>query len=273
MNHPLRIIFLISVVLFTRVNSYVLCADDTNQEVGIFERLGETIPSGLTFYDENGQPVSLNTLIAKPTIFNFVYFRCPGICSPLMNGLSKAIDQTDIIAGKDFNIVTISFDPTENYITGSEKKLNYLNNMKKKIPAESWRFLTGDSVNIKKITNALGFKYLPQGNDFMHGAAIIIVSKEGKIIRYLYGTDFLPLDLKLAIAEAEEGRIGPTINKLLKMCYSYDPEGRKYVLSVTRITGSGILLLVTIFLMFLIIKKKKNIPHQEHTYERKLRND
>ncbi len=130
--------------------------------------------------------------------------------------------------------------------------------MKKKIPEASWRFLTGDSLSIAKITDAVGFRYQPQGEDYMHGAVLTVLSPEGKIARYLYGTDFLPMDIKLAVTEAAEGKSTPGINKLLKLCYSYDPSGRTYVLNVTRIVGGGMILLLAGFVLILTLKKKKN---------------
>jgi len=241
-----------------------ILADEQKPEVGIEEKLGAVLPTDLKFFDEYGQIVQLKNLITKPTVITLVYYRCPGICSPLLNGLSRTIEKLDLEAGKDFNVVTISFDPTEDYQTAGEKKKNYLDNMNKKIQAESWRFLTGDKENIAKITDALGFRYQPQGADFMHPASIMVVSAEGKIARYLYGVEFLPLDLKLALTEASEGRSGPTINKFLKLCYSYDPEGRKYVLNITRIAGTGVFIVVMIFFVVLMVRKKnKPEPPQE----------
>lgn len=234
-------------------------SEDTNRpNVGVDEKLGEIIPLDLSFLDETGRPVSLRNLVNKPTILTLVYYRCPGICSPLMNGVSEVIDKMDMEPGKDFNIVTISFNPQEDYIMAQGKKENYLNNMKKKIPAESWKFLTGDSLSIAKITDAVGFRYQKQGEDYMHGAVLTILSQDGKIARYLYGTDFLPMDVKLAVIEASEGKSTPGINKLLKICYSYDPAGRKYVLNVTRIAGGGMLILIAGFVLILTLKKKRN---------------
>lgn len=232
--------------------------DTTRQDVGVDEKLGETIPLDLSFLDETGKPVTLRSLFTKPTLLTLVYYRCPGICSPLMNGLSTAVDKLDMEAGKDFNIVTISFNPREDYIMGSGKKRNYLDNMKKKIPEASWKFLTGDSLSIAKITDAVGFRYQPQGEDYMHGAVLTVLSPDGKIARYLYGTDFLPMDIKLALNEASEGKSTPAINKLLKICYSYDPAGRTYVLNFTRIVGGGMLVLIAGFVLILTLKKKKN---------------
>lgn len=234
-------------------------SEDTNKsQVGIDEKLEGQVPLELQFLDEYGKPVSLRQLITKPTLLTLVYYKCPGICSPLMNGVASVVEKMDLEAGKDFNIVTISFNPREDYIMAQEKKKNYLEMMKKQIPQESWRFLTGDSTSIAKITDAVGFRYQPQGQDFMHGAVLTVLTPNGKIARYLYGTDFLPLDVKLAVTEAAEGRSTPAINKLLKLCYSYDPEGRKYVLNVTRIVGSGMLILIIGFALVLTLKKKKN---------------
>lgn len=236
-------------------------SEDTNQpvpNVGVDEKLGESIPLELSFLDETGKPVSLKNLINKPTLLTLIYFRCPGICSPLMNGVSEVVDKMDMEPGKDFNIVTISFNPREDYIMANGKKENYLNNMKKKLPSESWKFLTGDSLSIAKITDAVGFRYQSQGDDYMHGAVVTVLTGEGKIARYLYGTDFLPMDVKLAVIEASEGRSTPGINKLLKICFSYDPVGRKYVLNVTRIAGGGMLIILAGFVLILTLKRKKN---------------
>lgn len=255
------------ILLLTIASVHGLFAEDgpKQSEVGVDEKLGSTIPLDLSFLDEYGKPVRLRDLVTKPTIITLVYFRCPGICSPLLNGLATTIDHMDMDAGKDYNIITISFDPKESYQTAAEKKKNYLEEMKKKLPENSWKFLTGDSTSIAKITDAIGFRYQPQGSDYMHSAVITVLSADGKITRYLYGVDFLPLDLKLGIIEASEGKVGPTINKLLKLCYSYDPAGRKYVLNITRIAGSGMVVLIVAFVLILRIKKKKHNTNTPET--------
>ena len=239
-----------------------LYADDPpKKEIGFDEKLGETIPLDLKFLDEHGQTVILKQLFDKPVLFCLVYYRCPGLCSPLLKGVADVVDRVDLEPGKDFKVVTISFDPKESYITASEKKNNYLASMKKKrLNDDSWRFLVGDSLSIAKITDAVGFRYLPQGNDYMHGAAVMAISSQGKIARYLYGTEFQPLDVKMAVIEASEGRTGPTISKLMKLCYSYDPEGKTYVLNITRIAGGGVLLFIAVFFTVFVIRKKKNNP-------------
>ncbi|MEO8210547.1 MAG: SCO family protein [bacterium] len=255
-----KIKYILVLLLFSFIN-ISFAQDNENEakpEIGIYERLGETIPEGIILTDETGKQVDVKSLITKPTVFSLVYFRCPGICSPLLNGVSTIVDKSDMEPGKDFNLITISFDQSEDYKLASGKKESYLENLNRKIPSDSWRFLTGDSTNIRKIADALGFKFARQGNDFMHGASIMMVSADGKIVRYLYGVDYLPFDFKMAVTEASEGRVVPTINKIMKMCFSFDPDGRKYVLNVTRIAGGGMLLLIGVFIIILNSKKKKN---------------
>ncbi|MCY7363156.1 MAG: SCO family protein [Ignavibacteria bacterium] len=247
-------------IIFLFLTTGISKAQDENTpkpEIGIYEKLGETIPDDIILTNEYGQQVNFKTLINKPTIISLVYFRCPGICSPLLNGVRSTVDRSDMEPGKDYNLITISFDQNEGYQMAAEKKENYLGELKRKIPGDSWRFLTGDSLNIQKISNALGFKFQRKDADFIHGAAIMVVSPKGKIVRYLYGTDYLPFDFKMAVTEATEGKVVPSISKIMKMCFSFDPEGRKYVLNVTRIAGGGIIILLCVFVVLLNIKKKK----------------
>ncbi|HCA43735.1 MAG TPA: SCO family protein [Bacteroidetes bacterium] len=253
---------LIYILSFFVLNNFAFANNEepSPSDVGVDEKLGEMVPMNITFSDEYGKPVNLGQLInGKPTVVSLVYYRCPGICSPIMNGMSEVIDRLDMEAGKDYNVVTISFDPREDYLMASEKKKNYLASFKnKQVDENTWRFLTGDSTNIAKICNALGWKYIKQGDDFAHGAAIMILSPEGKVVRYLYGVEYLPFDFKMALTEASEGRTGATISKLMKLCFSYDPEGRKYVLDFTRVSGGIVLLLMSVFVVYLVVKRKKS---------------
>lgn len=228
-------------------------------EVGVDEKLGEYVPLDIKFYDEYGKTIVLAELVkGKPTIISLVYYRCPGICSPLMSGLGTVLDEIDLETGKDFNTLTISFDPGEDYILAAEKKKNYFATFRKRAVSEdSWRFLTADSINVKKITEAVGFKYIKQDNDFVHSGVLTVISPDGKITRYLYGIDFLPFDVKMALIEASQGKVGTTISKIVKLCYSYDPDGRRYTLNITRVAGASILFVISIFAVALFITKKK----------------
>jgi len=235
-------------------------AQEKKSQVGIDEHLGQTIPMNLTLIDEYGKPVKLSDITkGKPFALTLVYFRCAGLCSPLLTGFTKTIDLTDLVPGKDYEVITVSFDPTETYLTGSEKKKNYFAQLKnKQLNNEDWRFLTADSATIAQLTDAVGFRYIKKDNEYIHSGVLTLLSPEGKITRYLYGTDFLPLDFKLGIIEAAEGKVGTTISKVVSLCYTYDAEGKRYVLDVTRIAGGGILLLLGAFIVVLIVKKKKN---------------
>jgi protein SCO1 len=232
---------------------------DADAEVGIIEKLDQYIPMDAEIINENGDTVVIGDLIDKPTILNFVYFRCPGICSPLMEGLASAMDGNDLVLGEDYQAFTISFDPREGTQLGVNKKKNYLNLMKKSEQAQKgWLFFTGDSANISRLTEATGFRYKPTGNDFVHAAALIIVDPEGKITRYMNGIYFLPFELKMTLLDAAKGKSGPTINRVLQFCYSYDPEGQKYVMNITKVAGTLIIFMgLVLFLVLVFVKKRK----------------
>jgi protein SCO1/2 len=232
---------------------------DADVEIGVIEKLDTYIPMDAMLIDEHGDTVIIGDLIDKPTILNFVYFRCPGICSPLMDGLADAMDGTDLVLGEDYQALTISFDPREATFLAIKKKNNYLNLMKKKEQAEEgWLFFTSDSTNISNLTEATGFRYKPTGNDFIHAASLIIVDPNGKITRYMNGIYFLPFELKMSILDAAEGKSGPTINRVLQYCYSYDPEGQKYVMNVTKVAGTLIIFMgLLLFLVLVFVRKRK----------------
>jgi protein SCO1/2 len=247
--------FVLMMLVFAGVSS----ANDTTKpvEIGIVEKLGNTLPMETQFFDDGGNLVTLKEIVKKPTIFNFVYFRCPGICSPILTELTSIVNFMDMEAGKDFQIVTISFDHREKFELAAAKKESYFALLKKDIPADSWRFLTGDSAAISAVTQAAGFNFKRDGNDFIHAGALVVVSPEGKIARYLNGIKYLPFDVKMALTEASTGRSGPTIAKLVAYCYSYNPEGRTYVFNVTRVAGGVILLFAAVFVVYLTMKPKK----------------
>ncbi|MFW5710104.1 MAG: SCO family protein, partial [Bacteroidota bacterium] len=158
------------------------------------------------------------------------------------------------VPGEDYQVLTISFDPTESSDLAARKKRNYMNLIENKDIAEGWHFYTSDSANIARLTEATGFRYKRTGNDFLHAGALILVSPDGKITRYLNGTYFLPFEFKMAIVEATQGKTGPTINKVLQYCYTYDPAGQQYVLNITKVSGSIIIFIGLLFFLVLALK-------------------
>ncbi len=230
-------------------------------EIGIVEHLNDYLPDSISLINEQGEQVWLSDIIDKPTVLNFVYYRCPGICSPLMEAVASVMDKSDLVPGKDYQVLTISFDPREPIEMGVLKKSNYLNLMSAKVEEakDGWRFFTSDSASISRITKATGFKYKKTGNDFLHAASLTVVSPDGKITRYLNGLYFLPFEWKMAIVEASKGKAGPTLNKVLRFCYSYDPDGQTYVLNVTKISGILILFVALVLILYLGLKPKRKV--------------
>lgn len=231
-------------------------------EPGINEKLGKQLALESVFTDENNKQVTLKEVINKPTVLMFVYYNCPSLCNPLMAETASLVERVDLTPAKDYQLVCVSFDEEENSTVAAKKKQNILAAVQKQFPADGWRFLTGDKENILKLTNSAGFSFKKVNGQFAHASALILVSPTGKITRYLMGTTFLPFDLKMAIIEASEGKVSPTIANILKFCFNYDPEGRKYVLNVTRIAGGGILLVAVVLVVLLSVKPRKKMSKE-----------
>jgi protein SCO1 len=250
-NFLLRWLFLIPFVLF---NISIVPAQMTETEIGIEEHLGEYMPLDVEIRSEHDSLVTLGNEITKPTVLNFVYFRCPGICTPLMNGLADVVKRSDMELGKDYQIITISFDPTENPEMALRKKKNYMKMAGGQDALNGWKFYTADSAAIAKLTQAAGFKYRRSGNEYLHTATLIMLGTDGKISRYLNGVTFLPFEFKLGILEASQGKTGATINRVLQYCFSYDPAGQKYVLNITRVMGVLLSVLALFLILYLSLK-------------------
>lgn len=225
------------------------------EQIGIDEHLDTFVPLDIKLFDENSDTVTLAELIDKPTIINLVYFRCPGICSPIMQGLGEGMDKADLELGKDYQALTISFDPTETIDLAIKKKNNMLNMMDNSDAARKyWKYFVSDSADIARLTDAVGFRYKKTGTNYVHAASIMVLSPEGKITRYLNGTYFLPFDIKMAVIEASKGKSSPTVNRILQFCYSYDPTGQKYVMNITKVSGTLIIFIGLCIFIYLVVK-------------------
>ncbi len=229
----------------------------TAEEVGINEKLGATIPLDLELKGEDGKPVTLRQLIDKPTILTLNYFRCAGICTPQLGGVAEVLNRTKAEPGKDFQVLTVSFDERDEPEVAAQKRTNYLSEITRPFPPAAWRFLTGPATATKALADAVGFKFKRVNDDFVHAAAIIFISPKGQVTRYMYGVTYLPADLQLAAQESARGEAQPTINKFLKFCFSYDPAGRRYVLNTTSIGAIIIILTALIFVIVLSRRGRK----------------
>jgi len=226
-------------------------------EVGVEEKLGLTIPLEIQLKDEEGKPVTIGSIVDRPVILTLNYFRCAGICTPLLNGVVEMLNEIPLAPGKDFKVITVSFDDRDTPDIAFRKRINYLKQMERPFPPDAWRFLTGDAASTRKLCDAVGFTFKQQGNDFIHAGVIVLLSPKGMITRYMYGVTFLPADVEMAVREAAKGLPQPTVNKFLQFCYSYDPQGRRYVLDITRIVGAGMLLVGAAVAVVLFLRSRR----------------
>jgi protein SCO1/2 len=247
----------LALVMFLSVCSQSRAQMKAASDVGIDEKLGALVAMDAILRDESGKEVTLRDYVDKPTILIFNYFRCPGICPVLLSSVVEVINKIQLEPGKDFRLVAVSFDPTDTPAMAREKKANYLNQLRRRFPPDAWHFLTGTAENTRVVADSTGYEYRPQGDMYVHPGAIIILTPKGIISRYLYGTSFLPSDVEMAIDEAGRGEVRPTISKMLAFCYAYDPEGRQYVFSITRLMGTFTLILVAVFIVFVLRGRSK----------------
>jgi len=240
-------------------------ADDT-AKFGLTERLGEKIPLDLTFRDETGSPVRLGDLVTVPTIILPVYYSCTNVCNFLQGGLASVLPEVRRKPGEEYRVISVSFDETETPALAARYKRTYLNSMNAPFPEDGWRFLTGDEKNIRRLTDAAGFRFERRGRDFIHPVASIIVARDGTIVRYLYGTTFLPKDLTLALLEARDGKVGTTIRKMVGYCFTFDPKSKTYVFNLLRVSATIVIICTGAFLAFLFLtgKKRPGPPRGNH---------
>ena len=235
-----------------------------SEEPGIHENLGAKIPLYLTFKDADGKDIQLSRIFTKSTVVAFVYYNCPGLCDPLMTEVANVINKVNLEPGVDYDVVSISMDDRENSLDARKKKEVFTSLITRYFPDTAWRFLTGDSVTIKEATDAAGFDFKREGTGFIHTSVLIFVSKDGKICRYLYPDltekkkfGILPFDFEMANLETAQGKEVPVIGKMLQFCFKYDPEGKTYTINLLKISGAGVLLLTAVFVVFVLIKPKR----------------
>jgi protein SCO1/2 len=232
-------------------------AAPVSESVGVVEHLGTKIPLDITFRDEAGTPVLLNDLVKGPTIILPVYYRCSNVCFTLQGHFANTLQRLERRPLDDYRVISVSFDEEETPAMAARSRHAYLSAMKKPFPEEGWRFLTGDSTSIRRLTDALGYGFQRQRHEFAHPVATIVVAGDGTIVRYLYGISVLPKDLALALVEARSGVTGGSIRTLMDYCFSYDPAGRTYVFNLLRVSATAVILCTGGFLLFLILAGRK----------------
>ncbi len=212
--------------------------------VGIDQKLNEQIPLNLEFRDEFGNPVRLQQYFnGKPVILTLVYYECPMLCTEILNGLDESMASLKYTVGKEFEVVTVSINPRESSLLAAEKKKHYVMLYGKQEAASGWHFLTGDEPSIRALAKAVGYRYMydPTTDTYAHASGIMIATPQGKLARYMYGIQYDTRDLQFALMDASSGKIGSPVDKLLLLCYHYDPTTGKYdlvIANVFRIAGA-----------------------------------
>ncbi|MFC1529774.1 SCO family protein [Gemmatimonadota bacterium] len=242
-------------------------AQSTDTEVGVDEHLGEYIPLDITVTAANGDQFTLGDFIDRPTVLILAYYRCPDICTPLMRGMVDVLQRMDLMPGEDFKVITVGFDPRETTMDALHSHDHMMGMFRTELPENTWRFTVTDSASIDRLTDAVGFRYVRRGEDFDHPALLTMLSEEGMIARYLYGITFLPFDLKLAVSEAAQGKVGATLNRILLYCFSYDPEGQTYVFNILKVTGTLIMFFAVIFVLWLVLSGRRRRGGEEEEQE------
>jgi protein SCO1/2 len=212
------------------------------RNVGIQQNLNQQIPADLMFQDDLGRQVRLGDYFGKkPVILNLVYYNCPMLCGEVLSGLENSLRMMKFDVGKEFDVITVSFDPTETPEMAAKKKAEFLHRYKRAGAEQGWHFLVGPKESVDALTKAAGFQYQydEKTKQFAHVAAILILTPEGKIAQYYYGIEYPPKDLRLGLVEAGAGKIGNVVDALLLYCYHYDPEQGKYSATIFRILRLG----------------------------------
>jgi len=232
------------------------------EKVGIDQHLNLQVPLDLSFVDENGQPVRLRQYFGqKPVIITMVYYQCPMLCSQVLSGLTGALNSmSGFNVGREFNIVTVSFDPRDTPQAAQENKDRYLKRYRRTTSDQGWHFLVGKKDQIDALAQALGFRYAwdPENQQYAHASGIMLLTPDGHIAQYYYGIEYAPRDLRFGIIEASNGKVGTLVDQVLLYCYHYDPTQGKYgaaIFNILRVSALATMLVLGGF-MFIMFRRE-----------------
>jgi len=233
------------------------------REIGFDQNIDQMLPLDTTFRDEAGTTVRLGDYFGKrPVVLVFAYYDCPMLCTMVINGLSSALGVLSLNPGQDFEIVTVSFNPHDTPASATAKKAAYLERYRRPGSAEGWHFLTGDQPQIDRVTKAAGFRYVwdEQTKQYAHPSGVIVATPDGRLAKYLFGIEYGPRDLRLAIVEASQGKVGTAADALLLYCYHYDPMTGRYglvIMRALRVAGASTVLALGAFVVVMIRREKR----------------
>lgn len=230
------------------------------QRAGFDQNLGAQLPLEAMVRDEEGRTVPLGTFFGqRPVIFNFVYYNCPMLCTLVLNGLVEALRSVAFEPGRDYEIVTLSFNHEETHLLAAQKKANYLEAFGRPSAQMGWHFLTADEAPIQAIARAAGFRFAwdEQAQEFAHGSGIMVATPEGKLSHYFYGVQYVPRDLRLALVEASAGKIGTPVDHLMLFCYHYNPVMGSYSAAIMNFVRVGCLAMIGAVAAFLLVSWRR----------------
>ncbi len=240
--------------------------------LGVDEKLGNMVPLDLTFIDEKGEKVTLRKLMdGKPAMISLNYFRCSGICTPQLTDMAKMLTRLDLAENLDYKVITIGFAEDEGYELAAAKRKTMLSSIQRQFVSNAWRFVIGENNSSGIFSDLVGFSYKKTVSDagvveYIHAGVLIMLSPEGKITRYLNGIEQLPFDVKMALMEAGEGKVGPTIAKNLLYCFSYDPKAKTYIFMWEKVAATVMLAIMLGFFIYLVKTSRKKEDDINHPY-------
>jgi protein SCO1/2 len=222
--------------------------------VGFDQKLNESIPLDVSFRDETGREVKLADYFdGKPVVLAMAYFRCPMLCTQVLNGLVEGLRETNLAMGKDYRVLTVSFDPSDSPKMAAAKRKNYIRAYGDPEAAQDWHFLTGPQASIERLAHAIGFRYAydPLSDQYAHVAGIVVLTPAGRISRYFYDVHYSGRDLRLGLVEASQNHIGTAIDQVLLFCFHYDPTAGRYGAAIMNfVRVGGVLTVITLILFF-----------------------
>ena len=240
------------------------------REIGFDQNIDQPLPLDTTFRNEAGATVRLGDYFGtRPVVLVFAYYDCPMLCTMVINGLSSALGVMNLDPGKDFEIVTVSFNPRDTPASATAKKAAYLERYNRPGAAGAWHFLTGDQPQIGRLTKAAGFRYVWDADtkQYAHPSGVIVATPDGRLSKYLFGIEYGPRDLRLGIVEASAGKVGTPVDALLLYCYHYDPMTGRYglvIMRAMRIAGVATVLLIGTFIVVMVRSERRRAWRTKH---------
>lgn len=232
-------------------------AAEQGEPVRIDEKTGGMV-SDAVFFDSDGKEVRLRDLVTTPTVLLPIYYRCPDVCNLLQASFARILPDVALKPGEELRVISLSFDDRDTPKDAARAKRNYMAILDGKFPPDEWKFLSGSPESISAALDSIGFHVKREGGLYAHPVAAVVLAPGGKIIQYLHGTTFLPFDITMAGTKAAAGQPGLSVKRVLSLCYSYDPQGRRYVFNILRVSGFAIFGFVAIFVAYLVVTGRKD---------------